>query len=142
MYKNPLEAYQTTDKATMSGRDLEASVLTKAALKLSDCQKNWGADERDIRLEEALKFNQRIWSIFQAELSKDDNPLPNEIKANLLRLSAFVDKRIFEVMADPLPEKLNIVIDINNNIAAGLRNAPVSAGEVKPSGEVALAAAV
>ena len=141
MYKNPLEAYQTTEKATMSGRDLEASVLTKAALKLADCQKNWDAEDRDTILDEALKFNQRIWSIFQAELSKDDNPLPVELRANLLRLSGFIDKRIFEVMADPQPEKLNIVMDINNNIAAGLRNAPVSVSEAEPTGEVALAAA-
>ena len=80
MYKNPLEAYQTTDKATMSGRDLEASVLTKAALKLADCRKNWDAEDRGTTLDEALKFNQRIWSIFQAELSNDDNPLPVELK--------------------------------------------------------------
>ena len=142
MYKNPLEAYQTTEKATMSGRNLEASVLTKAALKLADCQKKWDAENRDAILEDALKFNQRIWSIFQAELSKDDNPLPVELKTNLLRLSAFIDKRIFEVMAEPQSEKLNIVIDINNNIAAGLRNAPVSVSEVKPTEDVALAVAM
>ena len=142
MYNNPLNAYQTTDKATMSGRELEASVLTKAALKLSDCQKNWESEDRDAILEEALKFNHRIWSIFQAELSKDDNPLPNEIKVNLLRLSAFIDKRLFEIMAEPHPEKLNIVIDINNNIAAGLRNAPVTASEADSASEVAVAAAM
>lgn len=142
MYSNPLNAYQTTDKATMTGRELEASVLTKAALKLADCQKHWEDENLDAKLEEALKFNQRIWSIFQAELSKDDNPLPNELKVNLLRLSAFIDKRIFEVMAEPKPEKLKIVIDINNNIAAGLRNAPVTASEVDSASEVAVAAAM
>jgi flagellar protein FlaF len=126
----------------MSGRELEASVLTKAALKLSDCQKNWESEDREAKLEEALKFNQRIWSIFQAELSKDDNPMPNEIKVNLLRLSAFIDKRLFEVMAEPQPEKLKIVIDINNNIAAGLRNAPVTASEADSASEVAVAAAM
>jgi flagellar protein FlaF len=38
-----------------------------------------------------------------------------------LRLSAFVDRRIFETLAAPAPEKLEAIININNNIAAGLR---------------------
>jgi flagellar protein FlaF len=37
-------------------------------------------------------------------------------------LAAFIDRRIFETMAFPSPEKLKIVIDINNNLAAGLRS--------------------
>ena len=51
---------------------------------------------------------------------KADNALPEQIRRNLLTLSAYVDKRIFEIKAFPAPEKLNIVIDINRNIAAGL----------------------
>ena len=59
-------------------------------------------------------------ALVQGELLKADNPLPQQIRQNLLALSAYVDKRIFEIMAFPSPEKLNIVIDINRNIAAGL----------------------
>ena len=121
MYANPAQAYKATQKTTMSGRDIEAAVLTKAAFKLKECQTNWEAEDRDNRLEEALRFNQRIWSIFQAEIAKADNPLPAQLKLDLLSLSAFIDKRIIETMAYPSPEKLSIVIDINNNIAAGLR---------------------
>ncbi len=47
--------------------------------------------------------------------------MPDHIKRDLLRLSGFIDKRIFEVMAFPEPEKLDIIIKINENIAAGLR---------------------
>ena len=121
MYKNPLEAYQTVDRTTMSGRETEARVLSQAALKLKDCQDNWDAEDRNARLDEALKYNQRIWSIFQGELVKEDNPLPRQLKQDLLRLGAFIDKRIFETMAYPAPEKLTVVININQNIAAGLR---------------------
>ena len=121
MYSSPLQAYETVNKKTMSGREIEAEVLTKAARKLKDCQDSWNADDRDEKLTEALKFNQLVWSIFQGELKKEDNPLNRKLRADLLRLSAFVDRRIFETIADPSPEKLNIVININNNIAAGLR---------------------
>ncbi len=120
MYSSPLQAYETVNKTTMSGREIEAAVLNQAALKLKDCQDNWNADDRDERLTAALEFNQQIWSILQGELVKADNPLPQQIRQNLLTLSAFIDKRIFEIMAFPSPEKLNIVIDINRNIAAGL----------------------
>ncbi len=121
MYSNVLKTYESVDKNTMSGRETEARVLTKAALKLKQCQQGWDEPDRDDRLDEALKYTQRIWSIFQAELSKQENPLPTALKRDLLRLSAFIDKRIFETMAFPAPEKLNILIDINRNIAAGLR---------------------
>lgn len=124
MYSNPLEAYKTVDKKTMSGRETEARVLTQAAFKLKDCQDNWQAEDRDDKLDEALKYTQRIWSIFQGELSRKDNPLPRQLKINLLQLSSFIDKRIFETMSYPSPEKLTAVININKNIAAGLRGSP------------------
>jgi flagellar protein FlaF len=110
----------------MSGREIEATVLTKAALKLKECQNNWNAENRDQKLDEALKFNQRIWSILQAELAKEDNPLPIQIRRDLLSLSVFIDRRILETLAYPSPEKLSIIIDINKNIAAGLRGSAVN----------------
>ena len=122
MYKTPVEAYQRIDRTTMSGRETEARVLSQAALKLKDCQDNWDAEDRSEKLDEALKYNQRIWSILQGELAKEDNPLPRQLKQDLLRLGAFIDRRIFETMAYPAPEKLTVVININQNIAAGLRS--------------------
>ena len=124
MYANPLQAYDAASKTTLSGREIEAAVLTKAALKLKDCQTNWDNGDGDVRLDEALKFNQRVWSILQGELSREDNPLPKSVQRDLAILSSFIDKRIIDVMAYPSPEKLNVVIEINRNIAAGLRGSP------------------
>ena len=124
MHTHSLKTYENVNKATMSGREVEAAVLTKAARKLKTCQENWNAPDREEKLEEALKFNQRIWSIFQSELSRADHELPQKLRLDVLRLAAFIDRRIFETLAYPSPEKLKIVIDINNNLAAGLRSAP------------------
>ena len=124
MQTQPLRAYEQVEKATQSGREIEAAVLTKAAIKLKECQDNWDAPDRDTKLDVALKFNQRIWSIFQSELSREDHELPKKLRLDILRLAAFIDRRIFETIASPSPEKLKIVIDINNNLAAGLRNSP------------------
>lgn len=123
MLQNALKSYQSVDKETMSGRETEARVLTQGALKLVDCQNNWDASNLKQRLDDALKYNQRIWSIFQVEMAKPDNPLPDQIKQNILLLGRFIDQRIFDTMAFPKKEKLNIIIKINQNIAAGLRSA-------------------
>jgi flagellar biosynthesis activator protein FlaF len=118
-----LAAYRTVQKITSSGRELEAVVLSRAAQKLAEIQNNWDTPDRDELLDEALRYNQQIWSIFQGELLKEDNPLPRQLREDILSLSAFIDRRIFELMAspDPDPEKLNVIININLNIAAGLR---------------------
>ena len=123
MHANQIDAYRTAQNTTdnISGREIEAAALTRCALLLSDCRTNWGAPDRDAKLAEALRTNQMVWSILQSELVKDDNPLPVDIRSNILTLSVFIDNRILQIMADPQPEKLKIIIDINLNLAAGLR---------------------
>ena len=119
-----VNAYKKTASTTQSGRELEASVLTKGATLLKNCKENWEGEGHFDRLDEALRFNQRIWTIFQDELVKDDNPLPGPLRGDILRLSLFIDKRIIEIMGDPKPDKLDILININLNLAAGLRGSP------------------
>lgn len=124
MQQNAHAAYSTMQKETISGRELEASILTRAGLMLKSVLENWEAVDRNEKLMEAIKFNQKVWSFFQAELSDPENPLPKNIREDILNLSIFIDKRLFEVIAYPEAKKLNIVIDINFNIAAGLRSKP------------------
>ena len=116
-----LAAYRTVQKITSSDSEIEALVLTRAAQKLAEVQNNWDAPDRDELLDEALRYNQQIWSIFQGELLKEDNPLPRQLRQDILSLSVFIDKRIFEVMNSPAREKLTVIVNINLNIAAGLR---------------------
>ena len=127
MSLNPMNAYKKVEQETLSGREVESKVLLKAAKKLKECQDNWESADRDKKLDESLKFNQLIWSIFQTELAAEDNPLPKSLRLNLLRLSAFIDGRSLETMAYPESDKLTILININHNIAAGLREQPKAA---------------
>lgn len=124
MSLNPMNAYKKVEQETLSGRDVEATVLIKAAQKLQECQDSWENTDRDHKLDESLKFNQLIWSIFQSELASEDNPMPKDLRVNLLRLSAFIDSRSLDTMAYPASEKLTMLIKINRNIAAGLREQP------------------
>ena len=121
MVENPIEAYQQIEKEALGGRELEAAVLTKAAVRLRAVQDQWDSPDRNALLEEALKYNQRIWTVFQVELTSPDNPLPPEVKQNLLTLSVFIDRRTFDALAYPSADKLDVLININHNIAAGLR---------------------
>jgi len=125
MYQQELSAYRKTDKTGMTARETEAWVLTKGAMKLKECADDWDSDQRKKRLSEALKFNQRIWTIFQADLTSGKSPLPEQLRSNLLRLSIFIDKQIFSVMAHPSPDKLAPIIDINLSLASALRQKPL-----------------
>ena len=119
-----MQAYRNLQKATIaSDREIDAYALTQSALKLRECQDNWDVyDERKRidRLFAALRTNSMLWSIFQAEITREGNPMPKQLLEDLLTLSLFVDKKTKEVMCFPEPEKLTILININLNLAAGL----------------------
>jgi len=121
MYARQADVYGKVQRTTMTDREAEAAALMKAATLLKHCQSNWASADRDAALDKALKFNQRLWTFFQVALTDPENPLPRQIKENILSLSLFIDKRVFEVMAYPTSEKLDILININTNIAAGLK---------------------
>jgi flagellar protein FlaF len=126
MYAAQMQAYRNVQKVKVSDREIDAYALTQAALKLQECQKSGDMPERERidRLFEALKLNGLLWSIFQARITAADNPLPKQLREDLLTLSLFVDKRTKEVMCFPEPEKLTVLININLNIAAGLNASP------------------
>jgi flagellar biosynthesis activator protein FlaF len=114
-----VNAYSKTAQATVSPRELEANLLMKAATKFQRIMDDW--DVRKIELDEALTYNRKLWTILVTSATDPENPLPREIKQNIANLAAFIFKRTFEVMAEPAVEKLNILVFINKNIAAGLR---------------------
>jgi len=63
VYAMQLDAYRTAQNTNISGRDIEAAALTRCALMLADCQKNWTDPDRDETLADALRKNQMVWSI-------------------------------------------------------------------------------
>ena len=50
--------------------------------------------------------------------------MEKNLRQDLLNLSIFIDKKIYEMKAYPDPENLTIIININNCLAAGLRTKP------------------
>jgi len=120
MFASARRTYETGTRAAPSGRELEAAALFKAARQLEACRREWDKPHLARRLDEALRYNQRLWTFFQCEIARDDCPLPLDLRLNLLRLSSFVDTRTFEMMAAPSKAGLQSLIEIDRNIGEGL----------------------
>lgn len=120
MWHDPRSAYESAAKATVSSRELEADALFRAARRLEACQREWGTSGYEQRLEGALKHNQSLWTFLQGELLEASNPMPADLRSQLLSISRFVDRRTFEMMGSPWAEGLTPLIAVNRQIAAGL----------------------
>jgi len=97
-------------------REVEAWALTEAARRLIDAGRSGDKDA----LRAALTLNQRLWTIFQAEMMEETCPLPAELRENVLVLSVIVDRQTMARFTDLDGTKLTRLVDINRNVAAGL----------------------
>jgi flagellar biosynthesis activator protein FlaF len=112
-------AYAKVAKETADPRELEASLLLKAAARLQAVHDSW--NDKPAGLNDALLYNRRLWTVFLDAVIRDDNKLPVEVRQNLARLGTFVMGETFELMTNPKPERLTSIIKINRGLAAGLR---------------------
>ena len=120
MYNQATAAYQKMSQTGVNPRDLEATLLMKAAGKLQNVVDNWDEVSRS-ELNEQLTYNRRLWTFLLAAVTEADNPLPAPIKINITNLGVFIMNRTLEVMHQPNPQRLVSLISINRNIAEGLR---------------------
>jgi len=113
--------YGSTQKLGAEARQTEARALLEAARRMSEAQ-NSPDDREEYRA--ALRLNWRLWTIIQSDLVSEENALPAEIKANIMSLSVFIDKQTVGALAGPDVAKMNVLIEINRNIASGLMATP------------------
>lgn len=113
-----LNSYQRVQQVNLTGRELEAMAFTRAALKLEDAKK---LTDNPTEFAKALRFNHLLWTIVQADIVEPQNQLPPELKANIMSLSIFVDKQTSKALASRSGAELDLLININRNLAAGLR---------------------
>ena len=116
--QNAAMAYSQTAKVTRDPRELESSLLIRSASQLQSIKDNWDDKAQDAGA--ALMFNRKLWTIFVTSITRDDNPMPLEIKNNIANLAGFIFKQTLSFQANPAPEKLSSLISINREIAAGL----------------------
>lgn len=108
-----------TAKTAIPPRELEAELLMKAATHLQSVADHW--ESRAGELDAALDFNRKLWTLLASALARPDHPLPARDRQNLLNLANFILAESFRISATASREALPSLIDINRNIAAGLR---------------------
>jgi len=118
-------AYQQVGKQTVNPRELEANLLSKSASNLQRVRDNWeGASRTD--LVAALRFNRRLWTVFMSSMADPANPLPRDVRENVANLAIFIAKHTLTLQLEPAAQKLDVLININRQLAAGLRASPAA----------------
>lgn len=122
MHQQGTRAYQQTAKVVESPRERESALLMKAAAQLQKVKDEWNMATTE-ELRSALTFNRKLWTIFMSSVTKEDSPLPREIRQNIANLGMFILNQTREIMLDASPEanQLDVLVRLNRQIAAGLR---------------------
>ncbi len=119
MPNQAVNAYSKVAKQTASPRQLESTLLSKSAVNFQRIRDNWEEARSD--LSSAMMFNRRLWTVFMTSVTRDDNPLPAPIRENVANLGIFIMNHQRELLTSPEPKKLDVLININRELAAGLR---------------------
>lgn len=107
---------------TVAPRDLEANLLSKAASRFQRIRNDW--DGLNHELSEALLFNRKLWSVFLSSAIDEESQLPLELRQQVANLGVFVMCQTMELQVLPQAEKLDALININRELASGLRERP------------------
>ena len=131
-YAQAAGAYgDNAQKHTPDQRELEARVLLKSAKMMQDLKNDWANVNYEI-LESTLKYNRQIWMMFY-DTAAENHPgeeRPNDLRSNIINLANFIFKREMDILTDlkrmDHPQRLDALININREIAAGLIGSPSS----------------
>ncbi len=86
--QNAAQAYSRTHQQTSNPRELEATILLRAATRFQSIRDNW--NEKRHELDDALTYNRKLWTIFVGSVTAEDCPLPKEIRSNIANLGFFI----------------------------------------------------
>jgi flagellar biosynthesis activator protein FlaF len=114
--QNAAKAYGSVARQTSNPRELEADLLLQAASRLQAVHDAWD----QAKLDDALLYNRKLWTVFLTTATDGSNPLPAAIRQNVANLGIFVMNHTLATISDPRPEKLRSLISINRELAAGL----------------------
>jgi flagellar biosynthesis activator protein FlaF len=115
-------AYQQVAQQTVAPRDLEADLLSRAAGRFQRIKNDW--DQHGHDLYPALMFNRKLWTIFLTSVTDENCPHEDSLRQNIANLGIFVMNETRELLENPILQKLDTLININRQLAAGLREMP------------------
>jgi flagellar protein FlaF len=111
-----LQAYQRTAQASESPREAEYRLfgqVTRALMAAAE------TDDGDLQTRmEALDWNRRLWGALATDCAREDNQLPEAVRAQIISLSLWVNRHTSAVMRRQ--EDFQPLIDVNRMIMQGL----------------------
>ena len=123
MQQHGAAAYQRVARQTTSPRELEANLLSRSASALQRVRDNWDSSTNN-DLGAALRFNRRLWTVFMTSVTDPSSTLPQDVRENVANLGIFIAKHMLQLQIEPAARKLDVLININRQLAAGLRATP------------------
>nr|WP_314258892.1 flagellar biosynthesis regulator FlaF [uncultured Devosia sp.] len=122
MHQHGAAAYQRTTKTVESPREREAALLMKSAASLQAVRDTWPVDFDLLR--DTLTFNRKLWTVFVTSATREENPMPAPLRQNIANLGMFILNETREILDMPnAPTRLDTLININRQLAVGLRSA-------------------
>jgi flagellar protein FlaF len=112
-------AYRAVATEIASPRELEADLLLKAGARLQAVCDTWDSNKSD--LDAALLFNRKLWTVFLSSVMSAESPLPQEIRQNVANLGTYILSQTMALTSNPRREVVASLININRELAAGLR---------------------
>jgi flagellar biosynthesis regulator FlaF len=83
-------------------------------------------------LDAALLYNRKLWTVFVAAVTDSAHQMPVQLRENIANVGVFVFLRTAELQQQPEANAMTALIDINRNIAAGLRGYGLSVRHARP----------
>jgi flagellar protein FlaF len=117
------QAYGKVATQTSSPRELEADLLLRAAAQLQAVVDNWDGKKSDAYYN-ALTYNRRLWVILFSAVTAPENPLPTQTRQNVGNLGLFVFNETIELTSEADRKRVEALVNINRQVAAGLLGRP------------------
>ncbi|HYM32821.1 MAG TPA: flagellar biosynthesis regulator FlaF [Candidatus Cybelea sp.] len=111
-----LAKYKAAQSTTEDPRNTEYRLFAQVTRSLMEIGK-----DIDVKAQEALYWNQRLWIALQTDLADEGNKLPEALKAQLISLAIWVDKYTLNVVKGEAEVKP--LIEVNRSIMEGLAQA-------------------
>lgn len=121
-----ISAYKSTQRASESPRDIERQIFSRVTAALAThgpaCDMATGTEARlaalNGTLQLALSENIRLWSLLRMDLSQPDNQLPEELRAQLISLSLYVERQTSGILRGTA--FVSELVAVNRSIISGL----------------------
>lgn len=123
-----LRAYQKTQLRSEQPRETEYRLFGQVTAALIEADKSRSDLKKVV---DAIDWNRRMWSALAADCSSDGNPLPPNLRAQIVSLSLWVSR--FSSEALRTGESLEALIDVNRLIMQGLSPRPATPANNAPS---------